>query len=78
MPVFLFPSPTTRDEACPLCRRAIASHAVQGRGFRCTQDVVIGADQCVSLRRERLAQLQTRVLKVSPWAIDVPQVEARS
>jgi len=73
--VFMFPSHP--QSSCPLCLRTLASHEVQGRGFRCTRDVVVGRDQQTDLRRARLADVQARVLKVRPWAIDVPEEVVR-
>lgn len=67
----MFPSPTTVDVCCPLCHRAIALHRVNGRGFECVSDVVVGTDQMAAARRARLARLQPRVLKVHPFAIDL-------
>lgn len=74
MSVFLFPAASACEACCPLCRRAIALHRLTTRGFQCVQDVVIGQDQQTAARRARLAQLQTRVLKVHPFGIDVAGV----
>lgn len=72
--VFLFPAPTAADRCCPLCRRAVGAHRLTPRGFRCVQDVVVGQDQQLAERRARLAHLQTRVLKVRPFGIDVEEM----
>jgi len=75
--VFMFSSPTSVDRCCPLCLRAIARHRLTARGFECGQDVVVGQDQQLADRRARLAHLQTRVLKVEPFGVDVAGMVAR-
>lgn len=71
MLVLLFPAAAAMDPCCPLCQRAIVEHRLIARGYQCVQDVVVNRDQETSARRARLAHLQTRVLKLHPFGLDL-------
>ena len=59
-------------EICTACGRLRALHSdAQGRSLGCVQDVKPGVDVMGSTRRLRLALLQSRVLKVQPFGIEV-------
>jgi hypothetical protein len=63
------------DDVCPRCCRPVRLHRVGGVWVGCHRDVAVGRDDpaTVAARQARLAQLQTRVLKVQPWAIDLAE-----
>lgn len=68
---------TAPDDLCSGCLQPRDRHRVHGRWVGCP--VVLGAskDPRGLARLLRRAQLQTRLLKVSPGAIDVDGTEAR-
>lgn len=77
MGVLRFPTATPTIETCSACGRPTAAHFVGDRAIGCRADVVIGRDQMTLARRLRLARLQSRVVRVRPFGIDVDGMDAR-
>lgn len=76
MAVVQFPT-AAPIETCSACGRPTTTHVLRGRWVGCSRDVVIGRDQVTLARRLRLARLQSRVVRVRPFGIDVAGMEAR-